>query len=432
MLVSTKPRLAFISPIFLFPNDAGGKIRTTNILRGLKNGAFDITLASPATASQVSDWAQEIRSICDEFIPWQTARPKPRWMRALSVLDPLPVNISNDRTAAGVEAVASLAQRGDIDLFVFDFVHSAVLWPRTMHSASVCFTHNVEAEIFGRHTKQASNFLWRMLWQSQHEKMLRYERDALRRFDAVIAVSERDAKAFGTEYGIQRARAIPTGVDLDFFSFQPPPPVAADSPPTVVFTGSMDWVANVDGVHFFLDQVWPKVLAGEPNARFRVVGRNPPASLLASARRMRNVEFTGFVDDVRPHVHSAHAFVIPLLVGGGTRIKAFEAMAMGCPIVSTSIGMEGLEAREEMEYLRRDDAGSMADAVLELLRNPGMREGMAQRGRKLVEERFGHRVAAEVFESICLDVLETQRKASGAERPSDSQHVLLASEEGIR
>jgi glycosyltransferase involved in cell wall biosynthesis len=432
MLVSAKPRLAFISPIFLFPNDAGGKIRTTNILRGLKGGAFDITLASAATETQARDWEPELKSICDEFLPWQAAQPKPRWMRAMNILDPLPVNITSDRTTAGLDAVARLAQRQDIDLIVFDFVHSAVLQPRTMHCASVCFTHNVEAEIFARHTKQASNFLWRMLWKSQHGKMLRFERDALRRFNGVIAVSDRDAKAFGEEYGIEKARAIPTGVDLDFFSFQPPPPVAASSPPTVVFTGSMDWVANVDGVQFFIDQVWPKVLAAEPNARFVVVGRNPPPGLLASARRMRNVEFTGFVDDVRPYVHAAHAFVIPLLVGGGTRIKAFEAMAMGCPIVSTSIGMEGLSAREDAEYLRRDDADSMAAALLELLRNPGMRDDMARRARKLVEDKFGHRVAAEVFESICLDVLEAHRKASGVRKSSASQEVTPAPEESVR
>lgn len=413
----TKPRLAFISPIFLFPNDAGGKIRTTNILRGLKNGAFDITLASAATPDEVAAWSGEIASVCDEFIPWQAAQPKPKWARALSLLDSLPVNIANDRTAAGMEAVARLAQRPDIDLMVFDFVHSAVLRPASLPCPSICFTHNVEAEIFARHTTQASNFLWRALWRSQHGKMFHFEQNALRRFDGVIAVSERDAQAFGKQYGIQDARAIPTGVDLDFFGFQLPPAITPESPPTVVFTGSMDWVANVDGVQFFLDQVWPKVLAAQADARFLVVGRNPPASLVTTARRMRNVEFTGFVDDVRPYVHSAHAFVIPLLVGGGTRIKAFEAMAMGCPIVSTSIGMEGLDAREEEDYLRRDDPDSMAAAILDLLRDAKRRDDMARRARRLVEEKFGHRVAANVFERICLDVLNASQHAQRREMP---------------
>jgi glycosyltransferase involved in cell wall biosynthesis len=406
MLVNPhKPRLAFISPIFLFPNDAGGKIRTTNILRGLKGGAFDITLASAATEEQARKWAPEIEGICDEFIAWQPSAVRPRWRRALDLLDELPVNIVNDRTAAGIAAVQALAARTDIDLLVFDFVHSAVLRPQALACPSVCFTHNVEAEIFARHASQALNPMWRRLWAAQHAKMKRYECDVLRRFDTVIAVSDRDAQAFRKDYGIANARAIPTGVDLDFFAFQDPPPVARDTPPTVVFTGTMDWVANIDGVQFFLKEVWPHVLAGQPDARFVVVGRNPPASLQALAHGMKQVEFTGYVDDVRPYAHAAHAFVIPLLVGGGTRIKAFEAMAMGCPVVSTSIGIEGLEAREDVHYLRRDDAPSMAAAVLDLLRNDALRNGLARNARQLVEERFGHQVAADAFEQICLDSL---------------------------
>ena len=171
----------------------------------------------------------------------------------------------------------------------------------------------------------------------------------------------------------------------------------------------MDWIANIDGVQFFLREVWPLVLAKQPEARFVVVGRNPPAALQAQARTVRNVSFTGFVDDVRPYVHAAHAFIIPLLVGGGTRIKAFEAMAMGCPVVSTSIGIEGLDALEGRDYLRRDDAPSMAAAILELTSDDALRSSLARAARQLVEERFGFRVAADAFERICVDTLARGR-----------------------
>ena len=405
----TKPRLAFVSPVFLFPNDAGGKIRTTNILRGLKGGAFDVTLVSVASDAQLREWAPQIEGVCEEFVAWQPESQKPKWHRATDLLDPLPVNIVSDRTAGGLSCVAQLAERKDIDLIVFDFVHSAVLRPPKLNCPSICFTHNVEAEIFARHASQASNPLWRLIWGSQHRKMLHYERDALRRFDSVIAVSERDAALFTKDYGIAHSCPIPTGVDLDFFSFSEPPPVGPATPPTVVFTGSMDWIANIDGVQFFLKEVWPLVLAKQPEARFVVVGRNPPAALQAQARTVRNVSFTGFVDDVRPYVHAAHAFIIPLLVGGGTRIKAFEAMAMGCPVVSTSIGIEGLDALEGRDYLRRDDAASMAAAILDLTSDGALRSSLARAARQLVEERFGFRVAADAFERICVDTLTRGR-----------------------
>ena len=400
-----RPRLAFVSPVFLFPNDAGGKIRSTNILRGLKGGKFEIVLIGPASGEQQARWRREIGQVCDEFIPWQPAIERARWQRAFDLLGHLPVNVANDRTAAGTAALQALAGRDDIDLVVFDFVHSAVLRPGSMRCATVCFTHNVEAEIFGRHAEQAPDFVRRRLWRSQHVKMQRFERDALAAFTAVVAVSERDAKFFAEHYGVSRARAIPTGVDLDFFSWDAPPAVTTATPPSVVFTGSMNWIANIDGVRYFLEQIWPHVVSAVPAARFVVVGRDPPAALVAQARNHRNVRFTGFVDDVRPYVHAAHAFVIPLLVGGGTRIKAFEAMAMGCPLVSTSIGIEGLDVTPDQHYLCRDEPAGFAAAIVELLDDAELRNGISRRARRCVEERFGHAVAARVFEEICVEAL---------------------------
>jgi glycosyltransferase involved in cell wall biosynthesis len=406
--MGTKPRLVFISPVFLFPNDAGGKIRTTNILRGLKGGAFEVTLLSVASPEQTRRWAKELEGVCDEFISWQPTPSRPRWLRALDLADALPVNVVADRTKHGMEAVRAVAIRPDIDLMVFDFVHSAVLRPPGLGCRSVCFTHNVEAEIFARHASQARDPLRRWVWSSQHAKMQQFERTVLRGFDAVVAVSERDARFFKESYGVVEAHAIPTGVDLEFFHFSQPPPVAAGSPPTVVFTGSMDWAANIDGIQFFLSQVWPLVMAGRPDARFLIVGRNPPPALVALAQGLQNVEFTGFVDDVRTYVHSAHAFVIPLLVGGGTRIKAFEAMAMGCPVVSTAIGIEGLGADKDQHYLERNDAASMAAALLELLRDETLRNDLARQARDLVEARFGHEKSARAFEQICLRALDSK------------------------
>lgn len=399
-----RPRLGFVSPVFLFPNDAGGKIRTTNILRGLKGGVFDVSLLSPTTQQQCKRWRAELDSVCDEFLSWHPAVTKPRWLRALDLLGDLPVNVAVDRTRAGLDAVRQLARRSDIDLLVFDFVHSAVLVPPGLQQASVCFTHNIEAEIFERHAKQAPDAMRRWLWSSQYRKMARFESQVLTRFDKVIAVSERDAHQFGQRYGVQGAEAIPTGVDLDFFSWELAPEVDVAHPPRVVFTGSMDWAANIDGVQHFLKQVWPLVLRQCPAARFVVVGRNPPAALRAMSNAQ--VEFTGFVDDVRPHVRSAHAFVIPLLVGGGTRIKAFEAMAMGCPVVSTAIGIEGLGASADQHYLLGDSAEAMAEAVVALLSQPAQREALSRRARGFVEAHFGHRRVARVFEDICRHTLE--------------------------
>ena len=413
-----RPRLAFVSPSFLFPSDTGGRIRTANVLRGLIGGAFDVTLIGPASAVQRAEWSQALHGVSDRFVSWEPGRPRPRWQRAIDLLDPLPVNVAADRTRRGLDMVHRTLAQERFDIVVFDFVHAAVLRPDVLDSPTLCFTHNVEAEIFARHAAQARNPFMRVVWASQHAKMSRFERDALRRFASVVAVSERDADQFRSRYGLASVSVIPTGVDLDFFAHAPNPPVDDRHPPTVVFTGSMDWDANIDGVRYFLAEAWPLVQAERPDAQFVIVGRRPPPALVEQARALRGVRCTGFVDDVRPYVRAAHAFVIPLRVGGGTRIKAFEAMAMGCPVVSSAIGIEGLDVTPDSHFLLCDDAPSQARAVLALLGDATLRTDLARRARECVEARFGHRVAAQAFERICLQTLQAHRAAgSPADRP---------------
>lgn len=394
-------KVAFVSPVFLFPADAGGKIRTGNILRGLKeSGQFDVTLLSPATLEQQREWQGELNRLCGRFVGWQPSAVRARWQRVPDLLSALPINVVNDRTPAAVAAVEKVLAAEPFDVVVFDFVHAAVLRPENMQGATVCFTHNVEAEIFERHAKTAASAPLRWLWASQAAKMRRFEREALSAFTRVVAVSERDAKMFEKNDGLKTARAIPTGVDLDFFSWQAP----AEATPTVLFTGSMDWEANVDGIRFYIEDVWPRVRAQMPNAQLRVVGKNPPQSLVQ--RHVAGVSFTGFVDDVRDHTRDAQVFVIPLRVGGGTRIKAFEAMAMGMPVVSTTIGIEGLDVDDGVHFLRADGAEALAEATLKLLRDGALRLKLSQAARQLVEGQFGHRVAAEVFGRILVEAVE--------------------------
>ncbi len=229
--------------------------------------------------------------------------------------------------------------------------------------------------------------------------MERYERETLARFDRVIAVSERDAKQFRERYGIRDILPIPTGVDLDYFAFEAPA-----QEPRVVFTGSMDWLPNVEGIEWLLREVWPAVAKGVPRASLKVIGRDPPAHLVRAADGA-SVAFTGFVDDVRPHMRGAMACVLPLLVGGGTRIKAYEAMAQGCPIVSTAIGMEGLPAEPGRHFLLADRPDEFASAIVRLLTDRGLGARLAAEARGFVEASFSSaRVAAE-FERICLDTL---------------------------
>ncbi|HEV2851314.1 MAG TPA: glycosyltransferase [Thermoanaerobaculia bacterium] len=400
---SLRRRLLFVSPRFLFPMDNGGKIRTVQILRGMKGGAWEITLASPVPPDGRTRFAAELSAVCDRFASW----PEPRRGRAFRLtrmrhlVSRFPVPVATDRSDAGRRVVAAeLAGRPDV--VVFDFLHSTVLAPAGLAVPSVLFTHNVESEIFRRHADLAENPVKKAVFRDQLRKMERFEGDALRRFQTVVAVSERDAGLFRESFGLARAEVIPTGVDVDFFSYTPPGESQA-----VAFTGSMDWLANIDGVDWFLDQVWDRVVREVPGACFKVIGRNPPDFLVEKARaKGLPWDFTGFVDDVRPHVRGCSAYVIPLRVGGGTRLKAFEAMAMGCPVVSTSIGVEGLPVEPDLHYLRADTAPAFASALVRLLREAGLRERMAREARRHMEESFSFLRVARTFEDLCLRAAE--------------------------
>lgn len=410
--MTPRPRLLFISPRFLFPADEGGKIRTSNILRRMKGGRFEIVLASPAPP-RAGAYAGDVAAVCDRFVSWP-ARPASDLRRALALASRLPVGVVGDRSAAGRHAVArAIAEAPDV--VVADFPHAAVLTPDRLDPASVLFTHNVEAEIFERHARVATG-VWRLIWRDQARKMDAFERATCRRFGTVIAVSARDAAALERRFGPSGVETIDTGVDLEYFRFSPPgeAPDPAPDGGTIVFTGVMDSPANIDGVEFLMREIWPPIAKARPRARALIVGRNPVPALPALAReRGLPFEFTGFVEDIRPHVAGAHVSVIPLRVGSGTRIKAFEAMAMGRPVVSTRVGVEGLDIEPGRHFLAADAAGEFAEAILRLLGDAGLRDGLARAARARLEERFSWARVARQFEDICLRAMAAHARRRG-------------------
>jgi glycosyltransferase involved in cell wall biosynthesis len=372
----------------------------------MKDVYFEITLASPQPPDGAHRFAAELDRVCDRFVSW----PEPassvwhRLKRFGYLFSSLPVSVASDRSIEARRILGDeLARQPDVA--VFDFAHSGVLAPRNLSMPTALFTHNVEAEIFARHVSVARHWMMRRLWQNQHRKMERYERETLARFDRIIAVSDRDATYFRDRWGLEGVAVIPTGVDLEYFQYAPPPDTRR-----LVFTGSMDWSANIDAIEFLMNDIWPRIVQAVPQASLAVVGRNPPPALLARVQERRLPwTFSGYVNDVRPWVHEASVYVIPLRVGGGTRIKAFEAMALGCPVVSTSIGVEGLHLDNGRHYLCADTAEDFANAVISLLRDPARRLQLAQAARLHVADNFSYRLAATRFADICSEAMHTGR-----------------------
>jgi glycosyltransferase involved in cell wall biosynthesis len=198
--------------------------------------------------------------------------------------------------------------------------------------------------------------------------MRRFEPEQARRFHHVIAVSEADRQAMSSMVDPSHISVVPTGVDLSKYRYDP---TARPSGPIVIFTGSMDWEPNIDGVEFFCKEVWPLVLARIPQARFRIVGRDPHARVKKLASE--SVEVTGTVPSIVDHLRDAAVFVVPLRIGGGTRIKIYEGMAMGKATVSTTIGAEGLDVEHGRDILLEDTPATFADAIVTFLKDENVR-----------------------------------------------------------
>jgi glycosyltransferase involved in cell wall biosynthesis len=208
--------------------------------------------------------------------------------------------------------------------------------------------------------------------------MARYEPAALRKFHHVIAVSENDRQQMLAMCPSCPISVVPTGVDTTKYVVAPP---ASADPPQIVFLGSMDWEPNIDAVIYFCREIFPRVRAAVPNAKFQIVGRNPhsPVRQLASDY----VEVTGTVPSVVGYLRDATVVVVPLRIGGGTRLKIFEAMAMGKAVVSTSIGAEGLGIKDGQDLILADEAPSFAEATIRILRDGAFRRQYEQAAAKL-------------------------------------------------
>lgn len=402
--MSGRPSLLFVCPRFLFPADSGGKIRSRDVLAGMKGGAFEITLISPDSPDRPA-FGAELAEVCDRFVSWPAAvdSTAARYARRIGGLfSRLPLSVAVDRSAAAQEAIGRELAAG-YDLMVLDFPHAAVLAPAAARVAKLLFTHNVEAEIYQRHAAIAK-FPLSLFWRMQVRRMADFERRVAEDCAGVVAVSDRDRDFFAKSYGISQVSAIPTGVDLDFFRYRHADPAApAPVPGRMVYVGSMDWRANIDAMSHFMDEIWPLIVARRPDASLAIVGRAPPADLVQRAKeRGLPWTFTGFVDDIRPYVDEAEVYIMPLRIGGGTRIKAYQALAMGCPMVSTALGVEGLPLTPGRHYLLADDPRGFARAVIGLLDDRAARNRLASEAHDFVAANFSARRVAQVFEQACL------------------------------
>jgi polysaccharide biosynthesis protein PslH len=389
----------------LLPLDKGGKLRTWHLMRQLAR-RHEITYVSFADPGTTVDQREGMREVCEHLQIIARAEPEKGTLAfyadaAAHVVGSRPYAVAKYASAAYRDLVRQQLDTGRFDLVVCDFLVPAVNMPSTLPCPSVVFTHNVESEIWRRHWERQTNPVRRWLFGQQYRRMLAFEARTLARFDVVLAVSETDATTLERLYprSLQRpAVTIATGVDTSYFT---PAPAVAVRPHHLVFTGSMDWIPNEDAMVYFCRDILPRVRASVPDASLSIIGRSPTPAV-ARLADAAGVEVTGRVEDVREHIAAGAVYVVPIRIGGGTRLKIFEAMAMGKAIVSTTIGAEGLPVTHGDNVMLADAPEQFAEQVVSLLRYPARRTPLEQRARELVVRHYDWAAVAGQLEGALL------------------------------
>lgn len=413
-------KILWLNSGLLLPLDKGGKLRTWHLMRHLAR-RHAITYLSFSDQSQTVQDLMGMSEVCAKLVTVPRSDPAkgtlPFYMQAARyTVEPVPYAVAKYRSDEYSRQLASLLAAQTFDAIVCDFLPPVVNLPARLPCPAILFTHNVEAEIWRRHAENAANPLSLYLLTQQWKRMLRFEARALARFDLVLAVSDADSRTFSSLYpGALRApvHVVPTGVDTSFFR---PDAGAGVRPLHLVFTGSMDWLPNEDGMLYFVRDILPHIRQAEPEATLSIIGRAPTPAVRRLAEQA-GIDVTGRVDDVRPHIAAGAVYVVPLRIGGGTRLKIYEAMAMAKAVVSTTVGAEGLPVTSGQNVVIADEPADFAQAVVRLLRDTAARRRIENEARRIVVEKYDWSAVAGDFEDALRRTAGHSRAAESVTQP---------------
>ena len=395
-----------------FPLTSGKRIRTFNLLSRVAE-RHRITMLCHRNPDRDEQLAAEeaFKSLGIDAVTVDRAIPSKSgagfYARlAGNLLSPLPYSVATHASPALAEAARHFAADNAVDLWHCEWTPYAEVL-RTALASSLSGTpwtvmaHNVESLIWQRYAETEPNPVKRWYIRKQWQKFERFEQWAYTSATAPIAVSSEDAKLMRDRFGVTRPQVVENGVDIGYF--KPQRDVDRD-PARLLFLGSLDWRPNLDAASQLLDDIFPKVRQRAPNATLAFVGRRPPEWLKTRAANTPGVKVFADVPDVRPFLATCGMLVVPLRIGGGSRLKILEALATGTPVVSTRIGAEGLQLTADRELTVTETPAEMTAAILDTIKNPDDALEMAEAGRRRVVAHYSWDLLAERLDAVWQSV----------------------------
>ena len=370
-----------------YPPDAGKRIRTWNLLSRLAR-RHQVHLLCYGRKEDMAGCAVQQAGIKLHLVEPPKTRTYLLYLRLLANLfSAYPFSVSKHYSRRFQQALDELLYRDEWDLVQCEWTPYARFLSSlfsTEETPTLIATHNVEAQIWNRRAQHGRNIVEKLFFGLQKSKMERFERRALLQANAVTAVTLADVQTM-QDWKVRDVTLVPNGVDTEFYL----PTGEPENDNEILSVASLDWFPNADALEYFAHDIFPLIRQKRPNAVLRIVGRRPPEPLRKKLSGIAGIDFVGEVADVRPHVNRAAVIVVPLRIGGGSRLKILEALAAGKAVVSTSIGAEGLDLESGLHLLVADSPSDFAGRVLELLSSRDSRRRLGECGKKLVVQRYG-------------------------------------------
>jgi len=392
-------RIAFISPFLPYPPDNGIKIRDYYLLRGLASH-HEVDLVTPSY-TEIDEGVQQVESLGAKVYIF---RHRKKWNLPAKISQtflPTPLGVNYFAPTSTVTQVQEMLRRGAYDLLYVDEMFLAPYAWGIADVPKILSRTKIDYSFYGQLAKNSASTGQKLLSLIEYHKTYRYEKRVWLEFRKGIVCSPREKELVMKIAPDVDLLVAPNGVDTRLFAFDEG---KEREVPVLLFVGTMSYQPNIDGVLYFLREVYPRIIADRDEVEIWIVGHDPPLSIQLFDRDPR-IKVTGSVSDVQPYYRGCTAVIVPLRIGGGTRLKIAEAMAIGRPVISTPIGCEGLEVRHEEHLLIAEGPEEFAQQTLRLLDEPGLRKRLVENGRRLVEERYSWSTIAAQVEEFCIEAV---------------------------
>jgi glycosyltransferase involved in cell wall biosynthesis len=385
-------RLLWVSQNLPYPPKTGVLQRNYNLIREAASFA-DVHLVAIVKQDILPTFeeataARELAKLCTRVdtvrLPIEDSRLHFMAVALASLVTRAPFTANWARSPVLRAALERAIAAGPFDAVYFDTISLAGYRHLVKDTAIALNHHNIESHLFERRLDYERNPLRRFYYGIEASKLRRYEAEVAAEFDTHLVCSTLDGQRLRDIRPGISTDVIANGVDVDYFRSSG----GGREPGHLVMVSGMNWFPNRDAVMFMITDIWPKLSARLPDVTLTIVGASPPPAVTELAARDARVTVTGFVDDVRPYMDRAQVYLCPMRDGGGTRLKILDALSMGLPIVSTTMGLEGIDVQPERDVLVADTPDEFVTQIERLVGAPELAGRLGANGRAFVERQF--------------------------------------------